>query len=112
MQRCHRFRYTVNGADLGATRPVGMVRPLGVTLRLGWAHEYADMARPLTAAFAGAPAVPFTVYGAQLLRDAAVVGLGLNAQIGASTSIYARYDGEITGRDDTHAISAGLRMTW
>jgi fibronectin-binding autotransporter adhesin len=103
---------TVIGADLGANIPVGMARPLGVTIRLGWAHEYADTSRPMTAAFAGAPAVPFTVYGAQPLRDAAVVGLGLNAQIGASTSIYARYDGEITGRDDTHAISAGFRMTW
>jgi fibronectin-binding autotransporter adhesin len=103
---------TVIGADLGANIPVGMARPLGVTIRLGWAHEYADTSRPMTAAFAGAPAVPFTVYGAQPLRDAAVIGLGLNAQIGASTSIYARYDGEITGRDDTHAISAGFRMTW
>ncbi len=103
---------TVIGADLGANIPVGMERPLGVTIRLGWAHEYADTSRPITAAFAGAPAVAFTVYGAQPLRDAAVVGLGLNTQIGASTSIYARYDGEITGRDDTHAISAGLRMTW
>ncbi|TAJ87610.1 autotransporter-associated beta strand repeat-containing protein [Reyranella sp.] len=103
---------TIIGADLGANIPVGMERPLGVTIRLGWAHEYADTARPMTAAFAGAPTAAFTVYGAQPLRDAAVVGLGLNAQIGASTSIYARYDGEITGRDDTHAISAGFRMTW
>jgi len=103
---------TVIGADLGANIPVGLERPLGVTIRLGWAHEYADTSRPMTAAFAGAPAVGFTVYGAQPLRDAAVIGLGLNAQIGASTSIYARYDGEITGRDDTHALSAGFRMTW
>ena len=34
-----------------------MERPLGVTIRLGWAHEYADTSRPMTAAFAGAPAV-------------------------------------------------------
>ena len=103
---------TVIGADFGANIPVGLERPLAITLRLGWAHEYADTARPMTAAFAGAPTAAFTVYGAQPLRDAAVVGFGLNAQIGASTSIYARYDGEITGRDDSHAISAGLRMTW
>ena len=103
---------TVIGADFGASVPVGLERPLAITLRLGWAHEYADTARPMTAAFAGAPTAAFTVYGAQPLRDAAVVGFGLNAQIGASTSLYARYDGEITGRDDSHAISAGLRMTW
>ena len=103
---------TVIGADFGASVPVGLERPLAITLRLGWAHEYADTARPMTAAFAGAPTAAFTVYGAQPLRDAAVIGFGLNAQIGASTSLYARYDGEITGRDDSHAISAGLRMTW
>ncbi len=103
---------TVIGADFGANIPVGLERPLAITLRLGWAHEYADTARPMTAAFAGAPTAAFTVYGSQPLRDAAVIGFGLNAQIGASTSLYARYDGEITGRDDSHAISAGLRMTW
>ena len=45
---------TVIGADFGANIPVGLERPLAITLRLGWAHEYADTARPMTAAFAGA----------------------------------------------------------
>ena len=102
---------TVLGADLAGNIPLGQ-RTLDVALRLGWAHEYADTARPMTAAFAGAPTASFTVYGAQPQRDAAVIGLGLNTRIADQTSLYARYDGEITGRDDTHVFSAGLRMTW
>ncbi len=103
---------TVVGADLAASLPVGAERKLDVALRLGWAHEYADNARPMTAAFAGAPAVGFTVYGAQPMRDAAVIGLGLETGVADQVSIYARYDGEINGLDDAHAFSAGFRMTW
>ena len=103
---------TVLGADLAANLPLGSERTLGVTLRLGWAHDYGDTARPMTAAFAGAPTVPFTIVGAQPMRDSAVVGFGLSTRITDSISAYARYDGELNGRDDNHNFSAGFRMTW
>jgi len=103
---------TVLGADLAGNIPLGGDRVLAATLRLGWAHEYADTTRPMTAAFAGAPGTPFTVYGAAPLQDSAVIGLGLNTRIADSTSLYARYDGEINGRDNAHVFSAGFRMTW
>ena len=103
---------TVLGADLAANLPLGSERTLGVTLRLGWAHDYGDTARPMTAAFAGAPTVPFTIVGAQPMRDSAVVGFGLSTKITDSISAYARYDGELNGRDDNHNFSAGFRMTW
>ena len=103
---------TVLGADLAASVPLGTDRALGITLRLGWAHDYGDTARPMTAAFAGAPTVPFTIVGAQPMRDSAVVGFGLSTRITDSISAYARYDGELNGRDDNHNFSAGFRMTW
>lgn len=103
---------SVLGADLAGKLPLADTRTLDMTLRLGWAHEYADTARPMTAAFAGAPAVPFTVYGAQPSRDSAVIGLGLDTRVAAGVSLYARYDGEINGSADAHAFSAGFRMTW
>ncbi len=102
---------TVLGADLAANLPLGSERSLGVAVRLGWAHDYADTARPMTAAFAGAPTVPFTIVGAQPMRDGAVVGLA-STKITDSISAYARYDGELNGRDDNHNFSAGFRMTW
>ena len=103
---------SVLGADLAAAIPIAQARTLALTSRLGWAHEYASTTRPVTASFAGAASVPFTVYGAQPQRDAVVIGLGLTTQIADGASIYAHYDGEITGRDDAHIFSAGLRMTW
>ncbi|HZX82722.1 MAG TPA: autotransporter domain-containing protein, partial [Reyranella sp.] len=48
-QTTNSVRSTI-GMDLG-----GMIGSFDLRLRLGWLHEYADVARPVTAAFAGAP---------------------------------------------------------
>jgi uncharacterized protein with beta-barrel porin domain len=55
---------TVLGANLTGNMPVGAANPLAISLRLGWAHDYASTARPITAAFEGAPSASFTIYGA------------------------------------------------
>jgi len=100
------------GVDLGGALDTGWREKLAFRVRLGWAHEYADTSRPTTAAFAGAPGFGFTVLGAAPQRDSAVLGLALDTGIATSTSIYARYDGEVGGSSDAHVFSAGLRMTW
>jgi len=100
------------GVDLGGAIDTGWQEKLAFRVRLGWAHEYADTSRPMTATFAGAPGFGFTVLGAAPQRDNAVLGLALNTAISASTSIYSRYDGEVVGGSDNHVFSAGLRMTW
>lgn len=61
---------------------------------------------------AGAPAMPFTTFGVSPPRDAAVPGPSANRAIAAATSIYLRYEDDISGRDNSHAIATGLRMTW
>jgi uncharacterized protein with beta-barrel porin domain len=81
-------------------------------LRLGWGHEFADTARPVSATFAGAPTAPFTTYGASPQRDSAVIGIAANIAITQATSIYLRYEGDISGQDSSHALTAGVRMTW
>ncbi len=98
---------TVLGADITARADRVL---LG--MRLGWQHEFADVARPLTAAFAGAPASAFTVTGARPPRDHAVLGLWLDAKLGASTTAFIRYDGQLGGGAYNHAASLGLRHTW
>jgi autotransporter-associated beta strand protein len=103
---------TVLGVDLAGNIPLGATIPLAIALRLGWAHEYASTDRPMTASFQGAPSASFTVYGATPQHDAAVIGLGLEDKIADAMSLYARYDGEIGGRDNAHAVTAGLRMSW
>ena len=45
-------------------------------------------------------------------RDGVVLGLSANTAIAEATSIYLRYEGDISGQDSAHAITAGLRMSW
>jgi outer membrane autotransporter protein len=103
---------TTIGADLASSIRLGDERKLDFAVRLGWMHEFADVARPITAAFAGAPGNSFTVFGATPLRNAAVVGLQATTNIAAATQIYLRYDGEIATGTDNHAINIGVRMSW
>jgi outer membrane autotransporter protein len=100
------------GAELANSFELGNGRSLDLALRLGWQHEYANTARPITASFAGAPAAAFTVYGATPQRDAALVGFSAKAAIADNASIFVRYDGDIGSGTDNHAFMAGLRLNW
>jgi autotransporter-associated beta strand protein len=103
---------TVLGAEMAVALDLGWRDKLALQMRLGWAHEYADVARPVTASLAGAPSANFTIYGAAPQRNSAALGLGANTSIAAGTSLYLRYDGEFSTGNDSHSLSAGLRMTW
>ncbi|OYY42593.1 MAG: hypothetical protein B7Y08_13175, partial [Rhodospirillales bacterium 24-66-33] len=80
--------------------------------KLGWGHEYADTARPVTASFVGAPAFAFTTYGAAPQRDSVVLGLSASTAIADATSLYFRYEGNVSSQDSNQALTAGFRMTW
>ena len=103
---------TVLGAQLGGGVDLGWRDKLFAQLRLGWSHEYADVARPVAASFVGAPSAPFTTYGASPQRDGAVVGVAANTAVGEAVSLYLRYEGDFSGQDTTHALTAGVRMIW
>ena len=103
---------TTIGADLAGAIGLGDTRTLDLALRLGWQHEFADTGRPITAAFAAAPANAFTVYGATPQRDAAIIGFLASTSIAAATSVYLRYDGAIGNGTDNHTLNVGVRMTW
>jgi autotransporter-associated beta strand protein len=103
---------SVIGAQIGGALDLGWREKLAMQVRLGWSHEYADINRPVTATFAGAPAMPFTTFGVAPQRDGAVIGLSANTAVADATSIYLRYEGDISGQDSAHALTAGVRMTW
>jgi outer membrane autotransporter protein len=103
---------TVLGAQLGASMDMGWRERLALQFRLGWSHEFADTARPVTAILAGAPAMPFTTFGASPLRDGAVVGFAASTAIAQGVSAFLRYEGDISGQDSTHALAAGVRIIW
>src|SRR5256885_17005776 len=66
---------SVIGAQLGGAIDLGWREKLALQVRLGWSHEYANTARPVTATLAGAPLMPFTTYGVAPTRDGAAVGV-------------------------------------
>jgi uncharacterized protein with beta-barrel porin domain len=103
---------TVIGAQLGGAMNLGWRDKLAMQFRLGWSHEYADTGRPVTATLAGVPAMAFTTYGVTALRDSVLLGLSANTTIAEATAVYLRYEGNVSGQDSTHALTAGLRMTW
>jgi outer membrane autotransporter protein len=103
---------TVLGAQLGAGIDAPWREKLNVTMRLGWSHEFADTARPVTAAFTGAPAIGFTTFGATAPRDGVVIGLGANTNVAERTSVYLRYDGDLAGGNTSHVLNAGVRYVW
>lgn len=110
-QSTHSVR-TVLGTELAGAVDAGWRDKLAMQFRLGWAHEYADTSRPVTASFAGAPTLGYTVFGAPQPRDGVVLGLAANTAIAEATQIYLRYDGEVGNGADNHVFSAGLRMSW
>jgi autotransporter-associated beta strand protein len=103
---------SVLGAQLGGAVDLGWRDKLALQVRLGWSHEYANTARPVTATLGGAPLMPFTTYGIAPQRDGAVVGFSANTAVAEGTSLYLRYEGNISGQDSAHALTAGVRMTW
>jgi outer membrane autotransporter protein len=100
------------GVDLAGVIGLGDTKKLDLALRLGWLHEYADIGRPITAAFAGAPSTAFTVYGATPQRDSAVIGFSVMTAITEATQLFLRYDGEIGNANDNHTLNVGVRFTW
>jgi outer membrane autotransporter protein len=103
---------TTFGADLAGAIGLGDARKLDLALRLGWLHEFADTGRPITAAFAGAPATSFTVYGAAPQRDSAIIGFSAGTAIAQAAQLYLRYDGEIGTTAANHTLNLGVRLTW
>jgi outer membrane autotransporter protein len=103
---------TVLGAQLGAALDAGWRDRLNLALRFGWSHEYADTSRPVSASFAGAPAIGFTTFGAAAPRDGAVLGASATTKVADNASVYFRYDGELQGGNTSHTLSAGARIVW
>ena len=103
---------TTFGADLAGAIGLSGERKLDLALRLGWLHEYADTGRPITAAFAGAPATSFTVYGATPQRDSAIIGFSAGTTLAEAAQLYLRYDGEIGTMAANHTLNLGVRLSW
>lgn len=80
---------------------------LTATGTLGWQHAYGNMTPTTVVSFAGGQG--FGVNGAPIARDAAVVGVGLDAAITDNLNVGASYSGQISGRTQDHGFMAILK---
>lgn len=83
-----------------------------LTLRVGWAHDYADDAGEITASFAGAPAGSFTVDGASFGRDSLALEFYSAVQVNEGVGLTMTYDGDIASHSATHMFSGGVNLAW
>lgn len=103
---------SILGAELTHSQPVGLAAPLLLTLRAGWGHEFAPVSRSITASFDGLPGAPFTVSGAAVPRNAAIVTTEAGLAVYQSVDLFVRYDGELASGASMQGAMAGLRLTF
>ena len=41
-----------------------------------------------------------------------LLGLSANTAVAEATSLYFRYEGDFSGQDSSHALTAGVRIVW
>ncbi len=87
-----------------------VVRP---EARAAWQHEYGDIAYSIDSRFANGGGNTFTVHGAEIGRDSALIGLGVAVLWNDRTAAYLYYDGEV-GRSNysSNNVSGGMRMAF
>ncbi|WP_453958957.1 autotransporter outer membrane beta-barrel domain-containing protein [Amorphus suaedae] len=98
------------GLRIARLYPVGggWLRPHAT---LGWQHAFGDVEPEADLAFSQSGAA-FTVIGAPIARDAAVVGAGLDFSAFQSAEVSVRYDGRIGSGTQEHSASGHLSFTF
>ncbi|WP_429069899.1 autotransporter outer membrane beta-barrel domain-containing protein [Bosea sp. OAE752] len=89
-----------------STRIQGM--DLSLRGALGWRHAFGDVDPKATLAFAGS--IPFTITGAPIARNAALVEAGLDLAISANASLGVTYAGQLAEDVQDHAFKANLAV--
>jgi uncharacterized protein with beta-barrel porin domain len=86
-------------------------RTLTPELRAAWVHEFLDTNQAFTASLPGVGG-GFAVLGVDLGRDWALLGTGLNLQMGASTRLFGGYDLQVNDHQAMHIGSGGVEYVW
>lgn len=79
-------------------------------LDAAWGHTFGTLSPDRAAAFASSPALPFTVSGAPLARDAARIGAGLDLLLAENLRVGLEYRGDLA--PDAQDNGFGLALGW
>jgi CSLREA domain-containing protein len=103
---------SVIGSEIATAFILDGIDRIDTALRLGWAHELTGESTAVTAQFAQAPGVGFTVVSAKPERDTARIGMGAGMVVSELASLFLRYDGDVGAKDNAHALTTGLKFAW
>jgi outer membrane autotransporter protein len=102
---------SIIGVEFSGSVDLTNTQPLVMALRLGWAHDYADLSGALNASFVGKPDTSFVVYGPTPDRNAATIGAGLALPLPLGQA-FLNYDGNLAQGYTYHAATLGLRIVF
>ncbi|MCY1553479.1 Extracellular serine protease [compost metagenome] len=77
---------------------------------VGWRHAFGDVVPTSTLAFAGGQG--FTVGGAPIARDAALVEAGIDFKIALAATFGVNYTGQIASGVSDHGVNAKLKVSF
>ena len=102
---------TVSGAQI----PVLAV--LAPEVHVGWRHEFMDDTARVDARFTTSTGPSFLQVSVPLGRDAAEFGTSVRLAVpslirGATSSLFASYDGAASSNGSEHTFQVGVRLTW
>ncbi|MDO5641142.1 MAG: autotransporter outer membrane beta-barrel domain-containing protein, partial [Paracoccus sp. (in: a-proteobacteria)] len=95
-------------ATLGVRASAELAPSLKGYGNLGWRHAFGDVSPSLTANFDGSDA--FTVFGAPVARNAAVIEAGIGYQMSPLSTLSVSYSGQISSDARNHNIGAQFAM--
>jgi fibronectin-binding autotransporter adhesin len=87
--------------DLGSTKAT--VRGM-----IGWRHAYGDVTPAISQAFTGSSA--FTIAGAPIARDSAIIEAGLDFAITPQATLGLSYHGQVGSKASDHGVRADLNV--
>jgi uncharacterized protein with beta-barrel porin domain len=87
-------------------------RPITPVARALWLHEFLSTNTGINAQFAPIGGTNFAVTGTSLGRDWAILGAGLNWNLGRGWQTYANYDAQVNVQQTFHIGSGGFQYSW
>jgi autotransporter-associated beta strand protein len=85
-------------------------RTLSPYASVGWQHEYENQSRAIDAQFASAPGSSFAVNTADVSRDGALLGAGLDADWGNGLSARLSYSGDLRADFAANTFGGSVRL--
>lgn len=103
---------TLVGGRLETATAILGGRPVSLWVKAAYVHDFADVNRTISSAFALAPTLPFLVSGRRLDRDRAIVGAGLSTELAPGLAGFVAYDAELASTDTIQAVRGGVRYNF